>query len=127
VISKYDKSLLLLSCLAGFYVNTNSSCHQQKHSARYQNNFSKCQIRISISLFTFNGLHNIPTLYNFALLICFVKTKIFILMKTQTLSANQSIEISTWKLVAKLGLLAIFCMGICYAFATGVSFLAAMF
>ncbi|MBN8787147.1 MAG: hypothetical protein J0I84_08655 [Terrimonas sp.] len=48
-------------------------------------------------------------------------------MKTQALRAHQTVEIPTWKLVAKLGLLAAFCMGICYAFAIGVSSLATMF
>lgn len=48
-------------------------------------------------------------------------------MKTQTLRAHQAVEIPTWKLVGKLGLLAAFCMGLCYAFAIGVSSLASMF
>lgn len=48
-------------------------------------------------------------------------------MKTQALRATQHIEISTWKLVTKLGLLAAFCMGLCYLFAIGVSSLASVF
>lgn len=47
-------------------------------------------------------------------------------MKTQTLRAHQAVEIPTWKLLAKLGLLAGFCMGLCYAFAIGVSSLVSM-
>jgi len=47
-------------------------------------------------------------------------------MKTQAFRAHQVVEIPTWKLVTKLGLLAAFCMGLCYAFAMGVSSLAAM-
>mgnify|MGYP003402957858 len=48
-------------------------------------------------------------------------------MKTQVIKANHAVEVPTWKLVAKLGLLAAFCMGLCYLFAVGVSSLASAF
>lgn len=48
-------------------------------------------------------------------------------MKTQVIKANPSIEAPTWKLVVKLGMLAAFCMGMCYLFAKAVSSLAALF
>lgn len=48
-------------------------------------------------------------------------------MKTQVIKANHALEVPTWKLVAKLGLLAAFCMGLCYLFAVGVSSLASAF
>ncbi len=48
-------------------------------------------------------------------------------MKTQVLRSNRSYEVPTWKLVIKLGLLAAFCMGLCYLFAAGVSSLASVF
>jgi hypothetical protein len=48
-------------------------------------------------------------------------------MKTQTLRTVPTVEIPTWKLVAKLGLLAAVCIGLCYLFAVGVSSLAAAF
>ncbi|MBX2920950.1 MAG: hypothetical protein KF746_02065 [Chitinophagaceae bacterium] len=48
-------------------------------------------------------------------------------MKSQALKAGTVIEIPTWKLVAKLGMLAAFCMGLCYLFAVGVSSLASAF
>ena len=48
-------------------------------------------------------------------------------MKTPVIKANNSVEVPTWKLVAKLGLLAAFCMGLCYLFAVGVSSLASAF
>ncbi|MBX3240757.1 MAG: hypothetical protein KIT80_00025 [Chitinophagaceae bacterium] len=47
-------------------------------------------------------------------------------MRTQAIKAN-SIEVSTWKLVAKLGLLAALCMGLCYLFAMGVTTIAQSF
>ncbi|MFT3701627.1 MAG: hypothetical protein QM802_04630 [Agriterribacter sp.] len=47
-------------------------------------------------------------------------------MKTQALRATQVVEVPTWKLVAKLGLLAAFCMGLCYLFAVGVSSIASV-
>jgi len=45
-------------------------------------------------------------------------------MKTQALRATQIVEVPTWKLVTKLGLLAAVCMGLCYLFAIGVSTIA---
>ncbi|MGN6492939.1 MAG: hypothetical protein ACTHLE_13150 [Agriterribacter sp.] len=48
-------------------------------------------------------------------------------MKPQALKASPVVEIPTWKLVAKLGMLAAFCMGLCYLFAVGVSSLASAF
>lgn len=45
-------------------------------------------------------------------------------MKTQALKVNSAVEIPTWKLVTKLGLLAAFCVGLCYLFSMGVSSLA---
>ncbi|HRN57373.1 MAG TPA: hypothetical protein PLL71_13020 [Agriterribacter sp.] len=48
-------------------------------------------------------------------------------MKTQVFKANHAVEVPTWKLVTKLGLLAAFCMGLCYLFAIGVSSLASVF
>lgn len=45
-------------------------------------------------------------------------------MKTQALKVNAVAEIPTWKLVTKLGLLAAFCVGLCYLFSAGVSSLA---
>lgn len=48
-------------------------------------------------------------------------------MKTQVIKANASIEVPTWKLVMKLGVLAAVCLGLCYLFAAGVSSLAAVF
>ena len=48
-------------------------------------------------------------------------------MKTQVIKANYAVEVPTWKLVAKLGLLAAFCMGLCYLFAVGVSSFASAF
>ncbi len=48
-------------------------------------------------------------------------------MKTQILKANNAVDIPTWKLISKLGLLAAFCMGLCYLFAIGVSSLASAF
>lgn len=48
-------------------------------------------------------------------------------MKTQMLLSNQTVEAPTWKLVTKLGLLAAFCMGLCYLFAVGISSLASAF
>ncbi|MCO5239272.1 MAG: hypothetical protein M9904_04395 [Chitinophagaceae bacterium] len=48
-------------------------------------------------------------------------------MKTQAFRSNPAIEAPTWKLVTKLGLLAAFCMGLCYLFAVGVSSLASVF
>jgi len=46
-------------------------------------------------------------------------------MRTQVVKAQS--EISIWKLVAKLGLLAALCMGLCYLFAMGVSAIARTF
>ncbi|MCO5237573.1 MAG: hypothetical protein M9933_15035 [Chitinophagaceae bacterium] len=48
-------------------------------------------------------------------------------MKTQVLRSDRSYDVSTWKLVTKLGLLAAFCMGLCYLFAAGVASLASIF
>ena len=48
-------------------------------------------------------------------------------MKTQVFKANNAVEVPTWKLITKLGLLAAFCMGLCYLFAVGVSSLASIF
>jgi hypothetical protein len=48
-------------------------------------------------------------------------------MKTQVIKANHAVEVPTWKLITKLGLLAAFCMGLCYLFAEGVSSLASIF
>ncbi|HRP30250.1 MAG TPA: hypothetical protein PKV73_00090 [Agriterribacter sp.] len=48
-------------------------------------------------------------------------------MKTHVIKAGTTIETPTWKLVAKLGLLASVCLGLCYLFAAGVSSLAAAF
>lgn len=48
-------------------------------------------------------------------------------MKAQVLRPNHAVEAPTWKLVTKLGLLAAFCMGLCYLFAVGVSTLASIF
>lgn len=62
----------------------------------------------------------------FTLLISFKILK-YQSMKTQALKASSVVEIPTWKLVTKLGLLAAFCMGLCYLFAVGVSSLAAAF
>ena len=48
-------------------------------------------------------------------------------MKTQVIKTNHAIEVPTWKLITKLGLLAAFCMGLCYLFAVSVSSLASIF
>ncbi len=47
-------------------------------------------------------------------------------MRTQVMKASAA-EVSTWKLVAKLGLLAALCMGLCYLFAMGISTVAQTF